>query len=598
MRLSTSPQRERLDASGVIHAALDGGVRLLDTADSYCFDEAETGHNERLIAAALRSWSGDRSTVEVATKGGLTRPEGRWVPDGRAKRLVAACEASLAALQVSCVDLYQLHVVDPRTPIQTSVRALAKLQARGLVRRIGLCNVTVSQLEAAREIAEIASVQVSVSPLDDRSIRNGVVDYCREHGIRILGYRPLGGERAERLGRDPVLGEIAGSREAQPLEVALAWLCDLGIIPLPGATRAETARSIGRAARIVLTEEDRALLDRRFPAGQLVRRPKATRRPPPNAEGEVVLVMGIPGAGKTELAEGLVARGFGRLNRDREGGSLSGLVPELARGLASGHRRWVLDNTYPTRRSRSEVIECAWAAGTPVRCVWLRTGIADAQINAIQRLLRAHGRLPTPEEIRERGRRDHRYFGPDAQFRYQRALEPPVMEEGFAAIETVDFVRRPATVPTGRALVVEFDGGLVRSASGAAAALDPDDLVIPPDRRAVLARYLRGGWKVFAQAWRPHVGLGEIDAESVERCFQRAGELLGQEIEFGYCPHRAGPPVCWCRKPLPGLALGFSFRHQIALGESVVVGRGPADRTLADRLGARYQDATEFFGAD
>ena len=146
MRLSTSPDRDDVRSIAVLHAALDAGASLLDASNAYCLDGTEVGHNERLIAEALRTWSGDRATIEVATKGGLTRPGGKWVPDARGKSLRAACEASRRALDVDVIDLYQLHAVDPKTPFETSVRALAALQADGLVRRVGLCNVTVGQI--------------------------------------------------------------------------------------------------------------------------------------------------------------------------------------------------------------------------------------------------------------------------------------------------------------------------------------------------------------------------------------------------------------------------------------------------------------------
>src|SRR6185436_2472382 len=120
---------------------------------------------------------------------------------------------------------------------------------------------------------------------------------------------------------------------------------------------------------------------------------------------------------------------------------LADLVPRLESAIAGGDRRVVLDNTYPTRRSRNEVIEAAWSLGVPVRCIWLHTSIGDAQINAIERMIDAHGSLPTPEEIRSRSAKDPRYMQPDAQFRYERLLEPPRMDEGFAAIDERPFVR-------------------------------------------------------------------------------------------------------------------------------------------------------------
>jgi hypothetical protein len=474
---------------------------------------------------------------------------------------------------------------------------LARLQTQGLIRRIGLCNVTVGQIEVARTIAEISAVQVSVSPLDDDSLRGGVAEYCHDHGIRLLCYRPLGGERAARLARDPILARIAAEHGVTPHQVALAWLLDLDriVVPLPGATTPDTARSIGAAQAIALTEGNRELLDRHFPAGRLLRIPRAARQPPPNAEAEVVVVMGMPAAGKSGVALELAARGYARLNRDSRGGSLADLVSALAAGLESGQRQWVLDNTYPTRRSRNEVIEAAWAAGTPVRCIWVKTGIGDGQINAVNRLLAAHGRLPTPEELRAHGRADHRYFGPDAQYRYERALEPPVVGEGFTAGEERTFRRQPTTGRGGRAVVLELDSlfeGGTTDASGVLAG----DPVIPAVRRETLARYLRDGWMLFAHAWRPQVGRGELGPDEIDRQLDRVREQLGLEIDLRYCPHVAGPPVCWCRMPLPGLVLEFAARNRLPVEDCLIVGRDPADRTLADRLGSPYLDQEGFFG--
>ena len=162
MRLSTETDRDDARGVAVIHAALDAGATLLDTADAYCLDDRDVGHNERLVASALSTWPGDRARITVATKGGMRRPKGAWVPDGRARHLREACEASRRALGVETIDLYQLHVVDPKTPLETSMRALARLQEEGRIRDIGLCNVTVSGIETARSIVDVAAVQVSL----------------------------------------------------------------------------------------------------------------------------------------------------------------------------------------------------------------------------------------------------------------------------------------------------------------------------------------------------------------------------------------------------------------------------------------------------
>ena len=179
MRLSTIPDRDDDRGIAVLHAAFDAGVTFLDTADAYCQDDSDIGHNERLIARALESWPGDRSRVRIATKGGLTRPEGRWAADGRARHLTSACQASLRALGVDRIHLYQLHAPDPRIPLATSVRALHALKRDGHVEAIGLCNVTVGQIEEARQITGIASVQVELSVWQDAAVLGGVLEYLR-----------------------------------------------------------------------------------------------------------------------------------------------------------------------------------------------------------------------------------------------------------------------------------------------------------------------------------------------------------------------------------------------------------------------------------
>jgi aryl-alcohol dehydrogenase-like predicted oxidoreductase/predicted kinase len=592
MRLSTERDRDDSRAVDILHAAFDAGIRLLDTADAYCLDASEAGHNERLIARAIDTWSGDSSGIRVATKGGLTRPGGRWVADGRARHLTAACEASRRALGVDRLYLYQLHAPDPRTPFSTSVRALASLKNDGLVEAVGLCNVTVGQIEEARSIVEVASVQVELGLWEPEHVLSGVVGYCLTHGIQLLAYRPLGGTRArQRTLTDPVLSAIAQQHQATPFEIALAWLMSLSdlITPLPGPTRVETAQSIGRAYRLALSNDDRALLAERFTWARRLHAPVTATAPAvAMREGEVVLVMGIPAAGKSTVAAALVAEGYQRLNRDEAGGSLARLATRLDQLCGAGASRIVLDNTYVSRASRAPVIEAAQAHGLPVRCIWLSTSVEDAQVNAAWRMVSKYGRLLSPEEIRRHSKRDMAVFGPGVQFRYQRELEPTAADEGFAAIEVVEFERRFDSSFTNRAVIVWLDDVLREGRSGEVYA----------DRGDMLRQYRADGWLILGLSWQPGVSDGTTTTADVDAQLLRMQESLGLAIDVEYCAHPAGPPICWCRKPLPGLGVLFIYRHRLDPSRCIYVGSGTQDPGFARRLGFEYRAAGDFFSGD
>ena len=570
MRLSTERDRDAERGIEVLHAALDLGVTFFDTADAYCLDDTEVGHNERLLARALSTWSGDRSRLVVATKGGLTRPNGEWVPDGRAHHLREACERSLRALGVERIDLYQLHAVDPRVPLSTSVRALAGLKADGLVSRIGLCNVNVGQIEEARRIADVSAVQVELSVWDDESLLNGVLDYCVANRIQLIAYRPLGGaRRVRRLRHHPALRDLAERHGATPAEIALAWLNGLSpdLVSIPGPTKIETVQSIVRAHGISLSADDRE---------RIRRKGASLESPAPPRDGEVVLIMGLPGAGKSTLSGTFVGEGYARLNRDDAGGSLRGLLPELQRLVEDGQSRIVLDNTYMSRASRARVIDAAQALGLTVRCVWLATSVEDAQVNAVSRILANHGRLLGPEEMKQAVKRDISAFAPSVQFRHQRELEPPDPAEGFSRIDVRPFERTRDASMTNKALIVWVDESLV-------------------SRGAVLRRYHDAGWTLLGIAWCPQVADNTMTAGQVEAGLARVQEQLGIPIEVLYCPHAAGPPKCWCRKPLPGLGVVFIQRHRLDPSRCIYVGSGPQDPVFARRLGFQYRDAGEFF---
>lgn len=260
----------RDDALATIHASLDAGVRLIDTADAYHLsghvDDDEVGHNESLIAEALRGWSGDTDEVLVATKGGHTRslPDS-WEQDGSPEHLRSACEASLQRLGVESIGLYQYHRPDPKVPYEDSVGVLKELLDEGKIRMAGISNADPDQIRQAQEIlgGRLASVQNQYSPafLSSRP----ELDLCTELGIAFLPWSPLGGiSKASDLGTTfDVFQQVADELEVAPQQVTLAWMLATSpiVIPIPGSSRPETARSSAAATDLVLSADQLARLD-------------------------------------------------------------------------------------------------------------------------------------------------------------------------------------------------------------------------------------------------------------------------------------------------------------------------------------------------
>jgi len=260
MSIEGRPEKES-QSLRTIHAALDAGVTLIDTADAYCLGPDEVGHNERLIAKALASYSGDVSAVVVATKGGHIRPGGgAWEVDGRPSYLKSACDASLKTLGVEAIGLYQYHRPDPKVPYAESIGAFAELLEAGKIRYAGISNATVAQIDEANEVlgGRLASVQNQYSPSFRTS--EDELEHCARLGIAFLPWSPLGGIRdAASLGSThAAFATVAEARGVSPQQVCLAWELAKApvVVPIPGSKRPETITDSAQAAGLELTPEE------------------------------------------------------------------------------------------------------------------------------------------------------------------------------------------------------------------------------------------------------------------------------------------------------------------------------------------------------
>jgi aryl-alcohol dehydrogenase-like predicted oxidoreductase len=245
----------------VLHAAIDAGMTFIDTADVYCLDDNDIGHNERLIASALAERN-DRDQIRVATKAGLRRPRGAWTNDGSPKHIREACERSLRALGTDQIWLYQFHAPDPRVPFEKSVEAFAELQREGKCLHVGLSNVSVAEIDAASRIVQVQSVQNRLNPYFRESL--DVAAECGRRGIAFLAYSPVGGGRlAKKLPRFEVLQRIAAMHGRSVHAIVLAWVRAKGptVVPIPAARTVEHAVDSARSVDVALSADQLAEID-------------------------------------------------------------------------------------------------------------------------------------------------------------------------------------------------------------------------------------------------------------------------------------------------------------------------------------------------
>jgi aryl-alcohol dehydrogenase-like predicted oxidoreductase len=375
------PTEDRDEAISVVHFALDQGIRVLDVD---CLGDDDPHFGERLVRHTLDRWHGPNEQVKILTK----------VPSDHPDQIRRSVDESLQALGVDRLFLLLLQARDPHVPIDETLAALAELQQQGKIEHLGLCNVTPAELHQAQRHFRVAAVQNELSVLHRDSANNGLVMLTQEQGIMFLASNPLGGQaRVVRLAKNHILIPLSQRHQVTPQEIALGALLDASphIVPLISATSIESVRTCVAATRLSLDVSDRTALalgmsftpdpealaavrqlfvKDKNPKVEVEPPPKKSRRPVPVDSSfvipatawakvrpcfglaptpDVVILMGIPGAGKSFLADDYEGRGYVRISRGRKDDQ----VPRLHQALDERHKLVVLDDNYPTRLSRA-----------------------------------------------------------------------------------------------------------------------------------------------------------------------------------------------------------------------------------------------------
>lgn len=266
MPMSLSSRPPESQSLQVIHRALDLGITFIDTADSYCKDEPDKHHNEKLIHKALQTYKGDVSHVIVATKGGLMRPNGSWTRNGNPENLQKTIRESFEALGGDKpIDVWQYHSPDPDYTIEESLKPAKEAVKSGLIRFVGVSNFSVEQIKQAQDFVEIVSVQNQYSPWYREPEKDGVLQYCEQEKLTFLPWSPFGGSRRHNDLQDiKAIAQLASDKGVSVYCIVLAWLRSKSpcILPIPGASKVSSIEDTALAVDVKLSYEEVQRIDR------------------------------------------------------------------------------------------------------------------------------------------------------------------------------------------------------------------------------------------------------------------------------------------------------------------------------------------------
>jgi HAD superfamily hydrolase (TIGR01662 family) len=308
---------------------------------------------------------------------------------------------------------------------------------------------------------------------------------------------------------------------------------------------------------------------------------------------KIVVIMGINAAGKSTLVQQFTSQNFQRINRDLTGGDLEGQTEIAADALHNGVDLVVLDNTYPTRKSRASLIKLAKEVKAEIDCYWLLTSLEDAQINACLRMVRKHGRLLTREEMAKS--KDPNDFPPAALFHYRKIFEAPTTKEGFDKVIEVPFIRKWGPEYKNKAVIFDYDGTLRLCKDGRDIyPTDPSQVAAIKGMDKVIEDFKRKGYILLGASNQSGIAKGVLSEATAIACFEETNRQLGARLDFLYCSHRIPPVSCYCRKPHPGMGVSFIEKYKLRPSDCIMVGDQTTDKTFAERCGFKFVYAHEF----
>jgi len=265
MPMSLSSRPPESESIKVIHTALELGITFIDTADSYCKDESDKHHNEKLIAKALKDYQGDTSNIIVATKGGLRRPNGTWTRNGNPDHLRKTIRESFEAFGTEKpIDVWQYHAPDPDYKIEESLKPAKEAVDAGMIRVIGVSNFSVEQIKRARDVVEIVSVQNQYNPWYRQPETDGVLKYCEQEKLTFIPWSPLGGSRrVGKLEEINAIAQLAKEKGVSVYQIVLAWLRakSPAIVPIPGASKVSSIQDSVKSVDLKLSPTEVEQID-------------------------------------------------------------------------------------------------------------------------------------------------------------------------------------------------------------------------------------------------------------------------------------------------------------------------------------------------